>query len=244
MYCKSCGKRIDDDSRFCKYCGCSMNGEVLLNAGSNKENFVIESGILKKYLGVESHINIPEKVCAIGEEVFKDMTSLKSVKIPSSVTKIGGGAFNGCTSLSSITIPNTVKEIERGAFRGCTSLTEVIIPYGISHLNSCVFAECTSLRKIVIPETVMSITNETGSFYSSSTFWGCSSLTQIIAPARFEYTAFVGSKYYYEKKAELEEEKEKIEKIEKERKRNGLCPRCGTKKPFLGSRCKKCGYIF
>lgn len=37
MYCQKCGKQIDDESDFCKYCGSKINGEMV-----SRNNFVVQ----------------------------------------------------------------------------------------------------------------------------------------------------------------------------------------------------------
>ena len=62
-------------------------------------NFVIENGVLKKYNGWQTFVEIPDTVTSIGDEAFKNNTSMVSVSIPDSVKSIGDSAFYGCTSL-------------------------------------------------------------------------------------------------------------------------------------------------
>ena len=45
------------------------------------------------------------KITGIGEDLFQECDSLKSITIPDGVKTIGANAFNGCSSLTSITIP-------------------------------------------------------------------------------------------------------------------------------------------
>ena len=56
------------------------------------------------------------------EEWGVDKKSVKTVTIPDSVTTIGNDAFRDCTSLASITIPDSVTAIGKGAFIWCSSL--------------------------------------------------------------------------------------------------------------------------
>ncbi len=72
---------------------------------NNRNDFVIENGVLKKYIGSGGDVVIPDAVTAIGKEAFDCCDDFKSVIIPTSVTKIGDCAFSFCKSLTAITIP-------------------------------------------------------------------------------------------------------------------------------------------
>ena len=62
------------------------------------------------YLGDGVEVEIPSvvdelAVVKVGNEAFKNNTSVTSITIPDSVTSIGDGAFAWCTSLTSVTLP-------------------------------------------------------------------------------------------------------------------------------------------
>ena len=71
------------------------------------------------------------------KKTLKECTNKKiaEVVIPNSVTKIGEEAFKNCTSLTSVVIPNSVTEIRRGAFYNCTGLTSVVIPDSVTEIG-------------------------------------------------------------------------------------------------------------
>ena len=56
------------------------------------EDFIIEDGVLKEYVGEESDVVIPDGVTAIGDEAFYGC-DMETVFIPDSVISIGEGAF-------------------------------------------------------------------------------------------------------------------------------------------------------
>ena len=62
-----------------------MSSVIFDEFGSN--NFVIESGILTKYIGESNHVIIPNSVEAIGESAFEKCTGLTGVSIPDSADK-------------------------------------------------------------------------------------------------------------------------------------------------------------
>ena len=114
------------------------------------------------------------KITSIGEDAFRNFSSLKTVHIASSVTRIGSGAFEGCSSLTSINIPSSVASIEQSAFASCSSLTSFTIPSSVTTIEERAFWGCSSLTSVTIPRSITSI--------EKSAFVGCSSLTNINIP--------------------------------------------------------------
>lgn len=57
------------------------------------EDYLIEKGVLIKYMGERDKITIPSNVQRIGTGAFWNCTSLKSVEIPNGVKCIGGDVF-------------------------------------------------------------------------------------------------------------------------------------------------------
>ena len=123
-----------------------------------------------------TNVTIPNSVTTIGNNAFRDCTSLTSLTIPNSVTYIGGCAFRGCTSLTSVTIPNSVTSIGNYAFGDCTSLTSANIPDRVTSIGEGAFYGCTSLTSITIPNLVTTI--------GRSAFENCISLPSINIPDR------------------------------------------------------------
>ena len=85
--------------------------------GSIEEDYIFvkpnEVNTLLYYLGNRNELNLPVDYkgenYVIGDNVFKNYTTLTSVTIPNSVTSIGESAFEGCTELESVTIGNSVR---------------------------------------------------------------------------------------------------------------------------------------
>jgi len=140
-------------------------------------NFIIDAnGVLTKYNGWQKFVKIPDTVTAIGDEAFKNNTSMISVSIPDGVETIGDSAFYGCSNLLGVYVPDSVKSIgayafclcggmysiriscnveyvtiQNHSFFGCTSLKELYIPDNIKQIGGGAFSKCTSLYKVRIP---------------------------------------------------------------------------------------------
>ena len=113
-------------------------------------------------------------VTSIGNDSFKNFSSLTSITLPDSITSIGNGAFNGCSSLTSITLPNSLTSIGSGVFYNCSSLISITLPNSLTSISNGLFGGCSSLISITLPDSLISI--------GTSAFQSCSSLTSITIP--------------------------------------------------------------
>ena len=108
---------------------------------------------LSEYSGNASEIILPDNYkgekYAIGNNVFKNKSSITSITIPNSVTSIGDYAFYGCTGLTSITIPNSITSIGVRAFEGCSGLISITIPNSITSIGGYAFEGCHNLKKVM-----------------------------------------------------------------------------------------------
>lgn len=66
-------------------------------------------------------------VTSIGNNVFSDCSSLKSITTPNSVTSIGDASFSSCSSLTSITCESTSPPT-LGSSNNLSSITAVYVP--------------------------------------------------------------------------------------------------------------------
>ena len=114
---------------------------------------------------------------SIGNQAFKNCTSITSVTIPNTVTSIGSNAFDGCTNLESVTLPSSLQIIGSSAFKGCTSLEEIEIPSSVNSIGANAFKICSSLESVTIKKEQSPITT-----IGSNTFMNCFNISEIKVP--------------------------------------------------------------
>jgi len=78
------------------------------------KNFIIENGVLKKYIGKRKDVIIPNGVKEIGIEAFRN-AEISSIKFNEDIEKIGFNAFLDIRGGSEIDLifPKNLKYIER-----------------------------------------------------------------------------------------------------------------------------------
>ncbi len=161
---------------------------------SSASDFIIENGVLKKYVGPGGDVIIPDGVTSIESHAFFGCRSLTCVTISDGVTSIGRYAFCGCSGLRSVMIPEGLTNIGDEAFRDCKGLADndgfiivkdilfgycgpggdVVIPDGVTSINRNAFYGCSGVTSVSIPNSVTSIPD--------SAFSGCESLMSVTIP--------------------------------------------------------------
>lgn len=143
-----------------------------------KSAFEIVDGVLQAYHGTETCVVVPRSVSALGEECFKECTTIEEVQLPAGLEKIDTACFSGCQNLKKINIPASVKQIGFWAFTGCVALQEIQLPKGLKEIGAFTFEGCTSLAEINIPVSVKQI--------GLDAFSGCTTLREIQLPEELE----------------------------------------------------------
>ncbi len=109
------------------------------------KDFIIEDGVLEKYIGNDEKVIIPEGVRIIGDRAFSHCEKIRSVIIPEGVISIGMEAFSWCLSLGWIALPQSIEKIGHRAFAICPELEYIEIP-PLALTGRCIFKGCEKLR--------------------------------------------------------------------------------------------------
>jgi len=148
-----------------------INSKKIVETGYTSYNDPMNNRDWWLYGSKFTKLTIGNSVTSIGNDAFKNCTSLTSVTIGNSVTSIEYEAFSNCSSLTSVTIGNSVTKIGYEAFSDCSSLTSVTIGNSVTSIGSYAFSGCSSLTSVTIGNSVTSI--------GQNAFKGCSSLTSV-----------------------------------------------------------------
>ncbi len=135
---------------------------------TDKDGFLIRDGILEKYLGTDTEIEIPNRVTAIGAHAFDECQSRIIVRIPASVTDIDENAFSDWTvwfivvdddNTNFSSYDGILYNRDRSKLLRCPEGKPgtVIIPNGVGAIGDHAFSRCEDLLDIYIPESVVSI---------------------------------------------------------------------------------------
>lgn len=99
------------------------------------------------------------EVIEIGENAFKDCSSLESVILPSSLIKIADKAFNNCSALACVNLPENLEIIGNNAFQDCSQLNSISLPESLTSIGSRAFQGCFRLTSIEIPSLITDLSD-------------------------------------------------------------------------------------
>ena len=120
-------------------------------------------------------VKLPKDLVRIGNYMFSGCSGLKTVTMGNSVKSIGSNAFYSCDGLTAVTIPNSAISIGSYAFYNCSALTNVTMGNSVTSIGSYAFNYCSALKEIKLPPTLQTIGR--GAFYD------CTSLAEVRLPS-------------------------------------------------------------
>lgn len=148
----------------------------------DSQRFLIRDGELKKYLGNDKKVTIPESVTRIDFGAFGNCTNLEELVVSKNVEELCGKVFEDCINLKSISVDkrNThydsrdncnavIKSYANELVLGCQNTA---IPDTVVRINDFAFSQCPP--KVVLPESVTDL--------DFSAFYNCSNLEEIFIP--------------------------------------------------------------
>ena len=94
---------------------------------NNVNDFVIENGVLKKYVGPGGDVIVPGKAKIIGTGAFSNRSDVTGIVLSEGTKSVQKYAFDG-VGATSITIPYSMKDVEGFAFAKCDKLTRIQVP--------------------------------------------------------------------------------------------------------------------
>lgn len=123
---------------------------------SNVSDFIIENGVLIKYVGPGGDVVIPEGVTQIGREAFQFCWGLTGVVFPKTLKVIDRCAFEFCRQLTSVVFSDNIEVIGAKAFAD-SNLISAMLPDSVKYLDTGVFLNCRNLEMLHIPKYVSAI---------------------------------------------------------------------------------------
>ena len=127
---------------------------------SSTSDFIIENGVLKKYVGNATNVIVPDSSTKIEASAFWGCGEVKTIRLPDSIESIDSNAFYLCSKLKTINLPEKVERLENETFWGCKKLQDIVLPAKLKYIGFQAFHQCVSLKNVVIPEPVELVDKE------------------------------------------------------------------------------------
>lgn len=134
-------------------------------------DWIIDGGTLKKYIGDDERVVIPEEVKHIDSYAFRDASNMRELVITKNVTALSGRAIYFCKKLERVDVESPELDMSFHIFQWCEALKTVNFNECNTYIPTYCFSGCKSLEEIVIPKGIRGI--------GDRAFDGCSALKKI-----------------------------------------------------------------
>lgn len=114
----------------------------------------------------------------VGDNAFRELSKLISIKLPNSTTMVGNSALYNCPYLVEAVLPNRVVSIDDNAFYACNDLRKVEFPPTLKNIGSSCFMDCRSLEQVELPGVEA---------IGAWAFSGCDKVKSIRIPSTVKY---------------------------------------------------------
>ena len=115
---------------------------------SPSDDFIIENGVLIKYVGPGGDVVLPEGITRIEDNAFRSNQTVTSVVMQSGITEMGMCVFWDCHYIKRIVFSDTIKVIPTSTCYLNWALEEVILPRDVEEIQSTAFINCYALTSL------------------------------------------------------------------------------------------------
>ena len=153
---------------------CGREAKTSIYESSKKLESIVFPDSCKEIVEFQGYVNLkevslPENLEILSEKVFKNCTSLKSVKLHENIKAIKSQAF-GYTAISEIDLSPVLENIGEGAFSHTENLKEVTIPSSVQNIGKQAFSK-SGIKKV-------NFQNE-DVILGEMAFYGCPNLEEV-----------------------------------------------------------------
>lgn len=121
------------------------------NKAEDKSAFIIEDGVLIRYLGNEPIVYAPKGITSVASMAFDRCNDkVKKIYFSDELIEFQPYAFYFVPNLEFISIPNKVEKIGDFAFIGCVALSDLFIPASVNYIGFGAFGYCSSILTVSI----------------------------------------------------------------------------------------------
>lgn len=116
----------------------------------------ITNGVLVKYVGTDTHVDVPIGVTQINTNAFMS-SNVKTITLPEGLDYIGKNAFY-VSDLTEISFPDSLTVIDDYAFEASKNLEKVVFNENLQKIGHKAFSECAKLDDFKLPQSLNDIT--------------------------------------------------------------------------------------